>query len=568
MSEVQRVRRRSPIVMLVALLTALALVAAACGDDGGNGEREGTAGGETGGDVTTTTEELGEPQEGGSIVVGLEAESNSFLPGEASLAAPGYNVAYAIYDPLMQRNSEGELQPFLAESIEPNDDLTEWTLTLREGIQFHDGTELTAEVLKTIFDDYLSVEGANTAGTLENQDVEDMRVDDELTVTYLLSEPNSAFPDVLQGPIGWPFSVEAAEAAGDDAGSQPVGTGAFVFDSWQRDNQLVVVRNEDYWREGLPYLDRITFRPIPDEDTRVQSLFAGDLDATQSLRGSAIKQVRDRDGFTAHIHVGNVTGASIYNTEVPPLDDVRIRRALAMATQAEDVAQILGDDGLVDDTTQFFSTDSPWWSERVAEAYPEYDPEAAAELVEEYANDPDRSDGLAEGAPPSFTYACPPDPSLIEISQYVQAAGQQIGLEIELNQVEQAAHIQNALQGDFEANCWRLGSEDDPATVFAGNYADPETAITNVTNWTDPEVDRLVDELRRTVDFDERYDLVEELGVIVNENMPQTWGVGTPTMIGVRDAVKNVPGWTFPDDTLGNGHPNAQARWREVWLEE
>jgi peptide/nickel transport system substrate-binding protein len=567
MSEEQRVRRRRPSGVLVALLTALALVAAACGGDDG-GDRDGLAGGETGGDVTTTTEELGEPQQGGSIVVGIEAETNSWIPGEYAGANAGANVALAIYDPLVQRDSEGVIRPFLAESIESNDELTEWTLTLREGVRFHDGTELNAQVMKTIFDEYLMAEGSTTVGVLQTLTVQEMRVDDELTFTYVLEEPHAGFPDFLQGSLGWPFSVEAAEAAGEDFGSQPVGTGPFVFESWRRDDSLVVVRNDDYWMEGLPHLDRITFRPIPDEDTRIQSLFAGDLDAVQSLRGSAIKQVMDRDGYTAHLFVGNLTGASIYNTEVPPLDDLRIRRAMTMLADPDAVAEILGDDGLVDNTTQFFSTDSPWWSERVAEAYPPRDPEGAAELVEEYVDDPDRSDGQPVGTPPRFVFACPPDPSLIEISQYIQALGQGIGIEIELSQVEQAAHIQNGLMGDYEANCWRVGSEDDPAVVFEQAFTEPETNILNFTNWTHPDIVRLIEDLKRTADFEERYEIVEEIGIIINENVPLGFGVGTPTMIGVREAVKNVPGWTFPDGTLGNGHPNAVARWREVWLEE
>ncbi|HUF32440.1 MAG TPA: ABC transporter substrate-binding protein [Acidimicrobiales bacterium] len=562
MSEVQRVRRRTGFARLVALLAALALVAVACGgDDGGNG---GTAGGDD--DRTTTTEDLGEPVRGGSIVVGLEAETNSWLPGEYAGANSGQTVALTFYDPLIQRDEDGVLRPYLAESIEENDDLTEWTLRLRGGIKFHDGTDLNAQVLKTIFDEYLKAEGATTAGTLAT--VTEMRVDDDLTVTYLLSEPNAAFPDILQGTIGWPFSVEAARAAGADAGSRPVGTGPFKFERWTRDDQLVVVRNEDYWREGLPYLDRITFRPIPDEDTRVQSLFSGDLDAMQSLRGSAIKQVMERDGYTAHLSTENLTGASIFNTLVPPLDDVRIRRAFAMSLQADDVAAVLGDDGLVDETTQWFSTDSPWWSQRVADAYPSYDPDGATQLVEEYKNDPERSDGKAVGEPVTFEYQCPPDPSLIEIAQLVQGAGATIGLEINLAQVEQAAHIQDGINGEYEVNCWRVGSQDDPATTLGNAFDDPETQILNFTNFTHPEIDRLVDELKRTADFDERYELVEQIGLIINEHVPVSFGVGTPTMVGVRNAVKNVPGWTFPDGTRGNGHPSAIARFVEVWLEE
>ncbi len=561
----------------LACLLVLFLVAAACGgdDEGGGGESAGGGGDDD--TTTTTTEALGEAVSGGEIIVGLEAESNSWLPGEASWATGGSNVANAIYDPLMARGDDGELRPFLAESMEPNEDLTEWTMTLREGVLFHDGTELTADVIKTIFDEYLKAEGANTAGSLSY--VDEVRVDGPLIATYVLSEGNAAFPDLLQGAIGMPFSVEAARAAGDDAGSQPVGTGAFVFDSWQRDSQLVVTKNPDYWREGLPYLDRITFRPIPDEDARIQSLLSGDLQAMQSLRGSAVKQIieaAENGGFTAYQFNGNESGASILNVLVPPLDDVRIRTAIAHSSDQQSVAEVLGDDGLVEPTTQFFSTDSPWWSQAVADAYPKYDPDAGAALVEEYVNDPERSDGKPVGAAPTIEYNCPPDPSLIEVSQLVQAQQAVIGIEVTLNQVEQAAHIANAIGspdsdppflGDYIANCWRIGDENDPATTLANAFGEVASQPLNFTNFQSDELDALLTELETTAEFDERYAIVEEIGLLLNEQVPVSFGVGTATVIGTSDRVKNVAGWTFPDGTLGNGHPSAVGRWREVWLE-
>src|SRR5690606_2326016 len=116
---------------------AFALVAAACGSDD-----SGEAGEPTG--ATSDMSEKGDPVHGGSITVGLEAETNSWLPGSGNFGNPGVTVAYAIYDPLMKRSADGEVRPYLAESLEPNGDLTEWTLTLREGIEFHDGTPLDA----------------------------------------------------------------------------------------------------------------------------------------------------------------------------------------------------------------------------------------------------------------------------------------------------------------------------------------------------------------------------------------------------------------------------------------
>src|SRR5690606_4807294 len=136
-------------------------------------------------------------------------------------------------------------EPYLAESITSNDDFTEWTVTLRPGVLFHDGTPLDAEAMKTIFDDFLTAEGANTAGALK-RDVKAMEIVDDLSVRYVLNEPNAAFYDELTGPVGWPFSPTAAAELGEDFGSQPVGTGPFRFVSWQRDGAFVLERNPDY----------------------------------------------------------------------------------------------------------------------------------------------------------------------------------------------------------------------------------------------------------------------------------------------------------------------------------
>jgi peptide/nickel transport system substrate-binding protein len=136
------------------VLLTLALVAAACGgddDEGGGDDAAGETGdeGEEGGTPTTEARDEGEPVQGGSITVGLEAESNGWRPGTASWASSGYNVAYTIHDPLMARTAEGSVEPFLAESLEPNEDASEYTLTLRPDVTFHDGTRSTRRPSRT-----------------------------------------------------------------------------------------------------------------------------------------------------------------------------------------------------------------------------------------------------------------------------------------------------------------------------------------------------------------------------------------------------------------------------------
>jgi peptide/nickel transport system substrate-binding protein len=535
-------------------LAGLLLGSAACGggDDGG-GDAEAGAVSDVG--------EAGDPVEGGSITVGLEAETNSWLPGEGTFNQPGVNVGYSIYDPLMQRTADGEVKPYLAESMEANEDLTEWTLKLRPGVTFHDGTPLDAQALKTIFDEYLTAPGSNLAATLA--EVTSLDVVDDLTVVYRLAETNAAFPDNLVLAAGWPFSPTAAAAAGEDAGSQPVGTGPFRFVSWQRDSNLVVEKNEDYWQEGLPYLDEITFRPIPDEDTRLSSLQSGDIDVMQSLRQGTVVRARDLDGVNNFEHLGSNSGGMTMNVSKPPFDDVRVRQAMAHAMDQEALIEVLGGAGVTEPQTQFFSEDSPYYSEALEESYPTYDVEQAQELYDSYVNDPERSDGKAVGEPISFTFQCPPDPSLNELSQLYQAFFNVLGAEVQLEQTEQAAWIQDMLARDYEAGCTRVGADRDPYIVFSQAF---QPNPLNMTAFQSPEIDAQLEVLKTTTDIEERKAAVEAIGEVLNENVPNTFSAGTLTVMATRDAVKNLDGWTFPDGTEGNGANNAQIMWGHVWV--
>ena len=538
-------------------LVGLLLGTAACGgsSDDGNGDAEAGA--------VSNVSEAGDPVDGGEITVGLEAETNSWLPGEGTFNQPGVNVAYAIYDPLMHRTADGGVEPYLAESMEPNADLSEWTLKLRPDVQFHDGTPLNAQALKTIFDQYLTRPGSNVAASVA--DVTSLDVVDDLTVVYRLKETNAAFPDNLVAAAGWPFSPTAAAAAGEDAGANPVGTGPFKFVSWQRDSNLVVEKNEDYWQEGLPHLDKITFRPIPDEDTRLSSLQSSDIDVMQSLRQSTVIRARDLEGVDSYEHLGSNSGGSTMNVSRPPFDDVRVRQALAHAMDQEALIEVLGGKGVTPLQTQFFSPDSPYYSEALEESYPKYDVDKAQELYDDYINDPERSDGKPVGSPLSFTFTCPPDPSLNELSQLYQAFFNVLGAEVELEQKEQAAWIQDMLARDYDMGCTRVGADRDPYIVFQQAFTEGPL---NMTAFQSQEIDEQLEVLRTTTDVDERKAAVEAIGEVLNENVPNTYSGGTLTVMAARDVVKNLDGWVFPDDTEGNGAASAQVMWGHVWTTE
>ena len=508
----------------------------------------------------TEVSEQGDPVKGGSITVGIEAETNSWLPGKANFSNPGVNVALAIYDPLMRRDATGQLRPYLAQSVTSNDALTVWTVKLRPGVTFHDGTPLNAAAIKTVFDTYIKATDSNLAASVKA--VASVDAVDETTVVYNLSQPDAAFPDLLAGAVGWPFSPTAAAAAGADAGSKPVGTGPFVFDSWQRDSQLVVKANPNYWQEGLPYLDEIVFKPIPDEDTRIASLSSGDIDVLQSLRQSAITKVRKLDGVDSYEYLGNNSGSAIFNTKKPPLDDVRVRRAMALALDQEQLVDVLGGKGITPAQNQYFSPDSPYYSKAAAAKWPTNKPAEAAALIKEYRDDPTRSDGKPPGSPVAITFDCPPDPSLIELSQLYQAFWQAAGMDVNLNQVEQATHISQALKGEYQAKCWRVGSQDDPSRIFSDAFGDGPL---NFTKFTDSRITEQVNLLKTTTELAARKKAVEKISLVLAEMVPNTFTAGTLTLLAAQENVKNLDGWTFPDGTRGEGVPGATTMWGHVW---
>jgi peptide/nickel transport system substrate-binding protein len=558
-------RRWASGVRLVAAAAAVGLLAASCATDDpdtGSAQGEGTESA-----ATAAGEPSGEPQHGGSIAVGLEAETVGWAPWQDNWANAGNLVSTTFYDRLAGRDEEGQVRPALAESITPNDDFTEYTVVLREGIEFHDGEPLNAEAVAANLAKHREPGSATSSDVAP---VADVVVEDDLTVRVELDQPHVAFADRFVGQAGVMVSPASIEA--ETTSREPVGTGPFVFESWQRDQELVVSRNENYWRDDLPYLDEITFRPIPDEETRLQSLFSDDVQVMQSLRQSIVAQAREReDEFNLYEHLGNNAGGAIYNLARPPLDDVRVRKAIAHSLNQDEIISVLGGTGITPPAKGLFTAESPWYVDDIEDAWPEEDLDTAQELYDDYVDDPDRSDGKNAGDPVEFTVDTPPDPSLLETAAVYQAQLGRVGFEVDIRTVEQAVHIQQAVGdapdfiGDFDAKFWRLGQEADPDWLVG--WFSPGSP----TNFTNIESEELVDlmlEARRTPDFEQRRELYNQVMLLFADQMPFTLTGYTATVLATHPGIFGFDDWEFPDGTTGNGASEAVAPWHSVWLDE
>ncbi len=578
--------RTNRIWKVLASCAVLAMLAAACsgsdpGDGGDGGDSPATTADQTAAPSTVaqgdgpSEPETGEIQRGGEITVGVVSETNSWYPPESEPAfSAGQVVGATFFETLFLRTGSGEILPHLAaEPMVPNADASEWTVTLRPGITFHDGTQLDADALVEMSALWDTGRFATPGEGIDQT----IKVDD-LTVTYTLFEPDPAFGDTLAGTRGIAFSPTAVNAFGpEDSADRPVGTGPFIFQEWRRDSELVVTRNPNYWQEGQPYLDRITFRVLQDMDSRNASVAAGDLDMSTQGGADGQQDLIDQ-GFVAYEFLGNGAGVMIYNTLEPPTDDVRVRRGLSSARNPESTAAITTSNlsGVNEIRHGYFSSSSSWYSEEAGAGYAFYDVEAARADFDSYVNDPNRSDGKAVGEPISFTYECNSEPQNLLLAQLFQQEWGDLGVEVDIATHEQSTFVTKvigspaddpAFKGDFNATCWADGTAGDPLSIFDSRYGAVAQNVLNWTNYTNPLIDEQLDILRGTTDFDARYAAAAEITRITAEDMPIWWGATGATVVISKDTVKNVEGYTHPDGTPGTRRPAGQIWFHEIWLE-
>jgi peptide/nickel transport system substrate-binding protein len=492
---------------VLALLLGLALVAAACGDDDTGGDD--AAPDDTSGESSTTTEGV-DPASitpGGEITFGTESDVASLMPGVAAQPADKV-ITLGIFDPLVSFNDDNEFVPFLAESVEPNEAADEWTVTLREGVTFHDDTPLNADAVVKHFE-YLK-DPANACPCLDQANqIASMETPDGpegLTVVLTLGEPNVAFENFLAGSSGYIPSPTALASMGDDFQTSPVGTGPFMMERFVPGDRVVLVKNPNYWGTDeagnqLPYLDRITFVPIPDAGQRLAALQAGDIDMFQTATSDVIVQAEEA-GFNAQKISGSSSTVVLLNHSKPPFDDVKARTAIAKIIN-RDVMNERVYGGVRVPALSAFAPDSPYLNEDAG--VPEFDMEGATALVEELG-------GL------EFSLVCIPTPESEQLLQIVKQFGEQAGMSITLETQEQGAFVNRIFGkgGDYEAACFRTNHFVEPDQIRASLTTDDAG---NLIFYSNPEVDALLEEGRSTADVEERQRIYGEIQEITGEDV-------------------------------------------------
>ena len=535
----RRARRWGLIAALVLVVTACASVSSGSTQPSGGDDDDADA---------------GSPQRGGRMVYGLEAETtNGWCLQEGQLAISGIQVARTIYDTLTVPDGDGGFQPYLAQSVEPNDDYTQWTINLRDGVTFHDGSPLTAEVVKNNLDAYRGQYPARSSllFVFVLQDIDTIDVLDDLTLVVNTKRPWVSLPSFLYSSGRLGISGQAQLDEVEDCGGNMIGTGPFQLEEWRVNDHLTVTRNEAYWRtdeEGnqLPYLDELEFQPTPEAQQLQNGLDAGSVDAfhvssnTNSLIIEALRSqaeggninLTESDDFAE-------AGLTMLNTTKPPFDNILAREAAAAAVDRENVNEITNN-GIPPLANGPFAEDALGYLED--SGYDGYDPELAKEKVAAYEAE--------TGQPLEFTISAVQDSSLLQQVELAKEDYEEAGMTVNVTTLEQSALITTAIEKNYQAITWRNYPGADPDVLYVWWYGAANPV--NFMGFDDPEVNELLDAGRVTPDPDERRQIYEDLNTELNKEKYQLWASWTiwaiPTAGDVHGVVGARPPGTDGDD--------------------
>jgi peptide/nickel transport system substrate-binding protein len=564
---------------------------------------EGTTRVTTAGELTA--EDPPNPVQGGTLVYGLEADTaNAWAPYRASYATSGYVPLSAVSDSLFAVTDAGETVPLLVESVEHNADYTQWTMHIRDGIKFQDGTVLDGAAVKFNIDSTraspLSGAALATIDHIEatGQDVTIFTKGGPWVALpgyfgygalgYMMSPKwLASLPDVPQRVQGSPVydaALAATPADGDPA--RPVGLGAFTFDSYTpgNGNSFKAKRNPDYWRgpkgitgEKLPYLDEIDAVVAVDEDSRSNSTRAGDFDIMMTSMGDTIKQAID-DG-TLEINSSSRYGETQYlllnvaagdtdpegKNASSPLLNLDCRKALAYAIDRDRWAKERGG-GLQSPANGPFPPGSVGYLED--NGYPEFDiAKAQAEMdVCLQALGTDHID---------FTFNTTNDPFNVEsnsliVSMWQDAFGDKVTTKI--TPIEQGQYIGLALTGTFNAFGWRNHGGLDPDQQrlwWASASAAPIGSLAlNFGRFKDPEMDKQLDIIKSNPDPAARKAAAEEVNRIFGKQVYNWWQAWALWGIISQPYVNGVQANVLPDGTKGIGLAFAgRHQLNEMWCD-
>lgn len=462
---------------------------------------------------------------GGALYFGVETGFHGFDvlgAGSGGLLIPSMaTLNNLIQEPLFRIDGDGNPIPMLGVSASPSGDGASWDITLRKGVAFHDGVPFNADAVVHHWERMLDPKNDYRGRTLF-QPIKNVLKIDEYTVRFILDRPWASFLEVISDELHLSAFIPSPKAVKEKTHDRkPVGTGPFKYEKWNSGDHFVVLKNDSYWREKAPYLNKVVFRSIPDHHSRYASLIAGQLDAIALDLGSLIKKAKKDDSLYTHRSEGSGAEIVMMNIRRPPLDDIRVRRALALANNQELHVRLVYGDAI-----PLIRHPLGEWFGCMDDGYPEHNPEMAKRFIAEY------------GKPVELECLHSNTSRGRSTGELLQQLYKKIGVTLKPVPLEAGAQIMNVIGGDYQLATWRiLGSLDMGPHLYRSFHS---TSPTNYTGYASAGMDALLEAQRTELDPAKREKILCNIVRKLNNDAPVFYRGGRRRHIVTRKKIRNV----------------------------
>ncbi|MBI2704657.1 MAG: hypothetical protein HYX32_05120 [Actinobacteria bacterium] len=494
---------------------------------------------------------------GGELRFGLATEPSGLSPTGDRWTTEQFQVARTIYDPLVSYDENYVPKPVLAETVVANDTFTVWTLTVRDGIAFHDGSPFDAEAVRTQLD------AARQAPTFSGllAPITSVETAAARTIEVRLSTPWSAFQHVLASQVGF---MAAAPSPAAGAVDRPIGTGPFMWDT-ATPEQVRVKRSSAYWQKGQPVLDAVDFRIVPDAAVRLRAVRSGQLDVAEVHEPDVEARAERLGGSEGPLQV--LTDNSGESPELvialqsarPPFVSAPARQAVAFGIDREAVSQRLFSGGYPQAYGPY-SEGSPWYGQA---PWPAWDAGRARQSAQDVMRE--------TGRPLRFTLLFPSDPLYAGLGELLvdelNAAG--IGIALE---VLSSREVQDRVEaGNYEAALLPLFGGGYPDEDFGLLYGKgisiaPGSSSPNFARFRNTAIDEAIEKSRATGDIGKQADQYQKIQELLAKEAPYVFLVQLQGSIVAGRNVQGMTTWTLPDGSRGISQLKTTVALNQAWV--
>ncbi len=487
------------------------------------------------------------PVRGGVAVIVVAADPGHLNPA-ISTGSHVHAVADSLYNALIELDRDVKPQPDLARRWSVSERGTVYTFQLAPNVKWHDGTPFTSADVKFTFDEVLLKHHARTKAGI-GAVIAAIETPSPDTVVFRLRKPYGALLQLLnvtEAPILPKHLYQGSDPLTNPVNVKPVGTGPFKLESYRTDQQVVMVRNADYFKAGLPYLDRLVFRVVPDSNAQTLALLAGEADYLGLVSAPDVERLRARAELTiAQTAFGTGGGNCIntlgFNLDRKALADLRVRQAIALAI---DRAQILRDVdfGIGKVPTAPISSGLPWaHAPGTLARYAPPNPQRAAELLD--------AAGLAPGADGvRISLEMLHFPTFTRVGEVVRQNLAKVGIKVVQRPLDRAAFVEAVFaQRAFDLNIISYCNGADPDSGVRRMYVSTNIGgvpFSNAAAYRNPEVDRLFALAAETDNYDERARHYAALQKIIADDLPYWWLTETVATSAWRSRTQGWQPWS------------------------